>query len=97
MVPPVKRRWSISSRSSSAQHTPAVHVQHFTGEMAGQIAAQKQNGPRDVLGGGDALERDGLPDALPVFRRECGRAHLGVYPSRSNAVDLNVRCALDGE
>src|SRR5437773_6379931 len=46
------------------EHSPAVHVKHFTGDESGKRRAQKKNGPGNLLRRRHPAEGDGGEDAF---------------------------------
>src|SRR6184192_3835432 len=69
------------------QHRPAIYVKYLSGNKAGMISAEKQNGRRNLLGLGRPAERDDRKDGLTSFWVvQRGRRHVGIYPPRRHRV-----------
>src|SRR5260370_5582268 len=95
-------RWLGNSirEGSPAQHTPAVHIQDFAGDIPRQVRAQEDDRSGNVVGTGHTSKWNRARDCpLPLSRFPLIRLlrHLGIYPSRRHAVDGDTRRELDGE
>src|SRR6266404_1969740 len=77
--------------SLTTQHGPAVHVEHFTVDVARKVRRQKQNWPRDFIRRCYSAERDQLANLAALFwvvHRVLG--HVGRDPTRCYAVYGNA-------
>src|SRR5712692_4198227 len=97
----IGRRLGNSIREDSpAQHTPAVHIEDFAGDVPRQVRAQEDDRSGNIVGTGHTSEWNRALDcALPLSRFPLIRLlrHLGIDPSRGHAVDRDPRRELDGE
>src|SRR6266705_728938 len=77
----------ILTISLPTHHGPAVHVEHFSVDVAREVRRQEQNWPGDFVSRCDSADRDQLADLAPLFwvvHRVLG--HVGRDPPRSYAV-----------
>src|ERR1700747_2616273 len=68
-----------------------VHVEHFSGNEAGVWSAQEQHRSGDFFRRAHTAQRNRAADAVATLcSGERSRTHVGVDPSRRNAVHVNA-------
>src|ERR1043165_4809024 len=73
------------------EHSPAVHIEDFTGDKASQRSTKEENRPGNLIRGTDPSHWNRVVDLLCRYQvLERGARHVCIYPSGCHAIDINV-------